>query len=156
MQNDGQESQPCNKATLVCLRGPCIYHWAMTTRYGVDFNDGRVHIKRHRVCTKFDETDLEDAMVYFCDGWRPAPLAWIPNWLWVQLQPLARVAWERWLSRRGYNFDWRWFAFDTFEWDDPERRRFSVPGGGRLYDKWKAGQEGKTGYGAMVPDEETD
>lgn len=147
------QSQPCNKATMVCLRGPCVYYWAMTTRFGAD--DGtEVRIRRHRVCTRHGyETELADINVYACESWKPAPLAWVPNSVWVPLQRYVRDVYERWLTKRGYNFDWRWFALDSFEWDSPERRRFSGPGGGHLYDAWKAKQEGTTGYGAAVPEE---
>lgn len=148
-----QKSQPCNKATMVCLRGPCVHHWAMTTRFGAD--DGtQVRIRRHRVCTRHAyETELQDVNVYVCEGWKPAQLAWVPDSIWIPLQPYVRALWERWLARQGYNFEWRWFPLDIFEWDAPERRRFSGPGGGHLYDEWKAKQEGKTGYGAEVPEE---
>lgn len=147
------QAQPCNKATMVCLRGPCRYLWSMTTRFGAD--DGtKVHIQRHRVCMRHNyETQLADVNVYSCEGWHPAPLAFLPDSIWSVLQRVARSVYERWLERRGYNFEWRWFSLDSFEWDDPERRRFSGPGGGHLYDAWVAKRDGTTGYGADVPED---
>lgn len=147
-------SQACNKATMVCLRGPCLHLWSMTTRFGAD--DGEhVHIQRHRVCTKHSyETQLADQNIYQCEAWKPAPLAWVPDSLWSVVSRFARDLYEQWLRRAGYNLDdWRWFALDTFEWDGKDRRGFSGPGGGHKYDQAQATEKTKTGYGATAPKE---
>jgi hypothetical protein len=149
-------AQPCNKATMVCLRGPCAYLWSMTTRFGAD--DGEhVHIQRHRVCTKHTyETQLADQNIYVCEGWKPAPLAWLPDSIWVTIARLARDLYEAYLKRLGYNIDdWRWFKLDSFEWDSSDKRGFSGPGGGHKYDKVQAEKTTRTGYGAKVPEEKS-
>lgn len=150
------KAQPCNKATMVCLRGPCRYLWSMTTRYGLD--DGKtVRIQRHRVCVRHNyETQLADQNVYVCEAWWPAPLSWLPESVWVPMSRPVRALYEKWLALRGYNFDWRWFSLDSFEWDSKDRRGFSGPGGGHLYDAAQAAKKSKTGFGADAPAEEDD
>lgn len=147
------KAQPCNKASMVCLRGPCRYLWPMTTRFGLEAGD-KIHIQRHRVCVRHNyETQLADQNIYECGAWWPSPLAWIPESIWATIRIRVRDLWEYWLKLRGYNFEWRWFSLDTFEWDSKDRRGFSGPGGGALYDAAKEKKASTTGYGADAPKE---
>lgn len=147
------QPQPCNQATMVCLRGPCQFLWAMTTRFGHD--DGEtVHMQRWRVCLRhYYETNLADQNVYACEQWWPEFLSFVPQSLRPVFRRQFRVIWEAALKARGYDFSWRHFSLDSFEWDDPEKRKFSGPGAGHKYDAYMAEKEQKTGFGVAVPED---
>lgn len=119
--------QPCNQATMVCLRGPCQHAWLLTMRFdGADLGE-RVFVERFRSCIRHtEEMDLREQNVYDCAQWWPAPLAWVPVSARSLARPALRSAWEWWLRLRGYDFSWRWFKLDAFE-EDGDMRRVSKP-----------------------------
>jgi hypothetical protein len=147
------ESQPCNQATMVCLRGPCQFCWQMTTRFGHDI-DSQVRIQRHRVCLRhYYETQLADQNVYVCDEWWPRKLAFVPHFMRAMLRPMLRERTEEQLRKDGYDFKWRWFDLDHFEKEGPAERGDSAPGAGRRRDEKEREATSKTGHGASVPKE---
>lgn len=142
--------QPCNQATMMCLRGPCVHLWRLLLRFDSAVKD--VMTERAWTClaSPKEEFDLNERLVYFCDRWWPqaaykndvvelpeeGSLA-ISSRL-IEDAPLSRrsvsrpalhAAWEACLAADGYDFSWRDFDPTRNRDDDPDRRGFSAPGG---------------------------
>lgn len=115
---------PPNRATLECLRGPCQYHWHITSRMaspGRDDLDIRVASNRH--CTCSEGIVLNGKNVFRCTRWWPAQLSFVPLSLRAALRPALRRFVEKRLAREGYDLSWRVWPDDVFELTDrPEYR----------------------------------
>lgn len=115
---------PPNRATLECLRGPCQYHWHITSRMastGRDDLDIRVASNRH--CTLGEGINLNGKNVFCCTNWWPSPLSFVPVFMRAALRPRLRAFVERRLRREGYDLSWRVWPDDVFEMTDrPEYR----------------------------------
>jgi hypothetical protein len=110
-----------NKATMECMRGPCRHLWTMTTRF--DSQSNKVDISRVRQCNcHFEPVQLSEENVFQCGQWWPATLVFVPESLRPLLRPKLRAAYEWWLRRHGYSFDWKWWSDDVFELDRAEQR----------------------------------
>lgn len=124
-------AQPVNRATMVCLRGPCVHHWAMMARYVGPGED--IHLKKIRQCNcHTEETGLSGQNIYDCSQWWPVWLAWVPVSLRGALRPKLNEFYEAWLRRSGYDFAWKKWPDDLFESDRPDLRDKAGLGGKRL------------------------
>lgn len=122
--------QPMNRATMCCLRGPCIHWWSIVSRQPSDGE--RVRIRHNYQCTcSGDETPLNGANVYFCSRWWPAELNWVPRSLRGQLRPYVQRVYEVVLKHLGYDFAWRHFDDQVFLSEGKDMRGNSGPGGAR-------------------------
>jgi hypothetical protein len=117
----GPPSQPLNRATMECLRGPCIHHWSMTVRFHAQADSLKIaHVGQ---CNCHAEaTDLTEQNVYRCTQWWPSSFAFVPRSLRAMLRQKLRAAWEWLLRRRGYDFSWRTWPDDVFEADRRDQR----------------------------------
>lgn len=123
-------SQPVNRATMECLRGPCLYYWPLTARFVAPGK--RISLKRIRTCVVHsEETNLGGQNVYHCGQWWPAFLAWVPVSLRPVLRPRLRTVYESYLRKQGYDFSWKNWPDSQFESDAPQYRDDSGPGGKR-------------------------
>lgn len=115
---------PPNKATLECLRGPCAYHWHLTSRMpapGRDDLDIRVASNRH--CTYGEGIVLNSKNVFRCTRWWPSALNFVPEFMRDALRPKLRAFVEARLRREGYDMSWRVWPDDVWELTDrPEYR----------------------------------
>lgn len=125
-------AQPVNKATMVCLRGPCQHHWELIARYVAAGKDD-IYIKAIRQCNcHFEETALGGQNIYHCSMWWPVYLSWVPESLRAILRPRLVKIYQEVLKLRGYDFSWKTWADDVFTSDRPELRGSSAPGGKRF------------------------
>jgi hypothetical protein len=128
-------AQPVNRATMVCLRGPCIHHWSLVARYVAAGKD-QIHIKSVRQCNcHSEETALGGQNIYFCSMWWPQFLSWVPESARGSLRPKLYDIYRFVLERIGYDFSWKTWADDVFTSDRPEQRGDSGPGGSRFIEK---------------------
>lgn len=115
-------SLPVNRATMECMRGPCRYFWVLTSRF--DAQSDRINLARTRQCNcHVEPTPLNEENIFHCSMWWPSSLSFVPESLRPLLRPRLRAAWEFFLRKRGYNFDWKFWSDDVFESDRPEQRR---------------------------------
>jgi hypothetical protein len=113
-----------NKATMVCLRGPCTrYHNSRTSSSRQNFSKPWHTTEHWFFCDRlgaFSATagDLPIA----CTSWWPAPLSWVPESFRPMIRRTVEVLWEIWLTKvGGYSFEWR-RALKPLEDDNPEDR----------------------------------
>lgn len=126
---DPEWSHPVNRATMICLRGPCCHYWSMVLRM---ISLGDEIRKKHIIsCTCHQEdTPLNNQNVYHCNRWWPQFLSFIPKSLRSLLRPILLKSWEKYLELIGYNFLWRtWGSDNPFEYDKKEFRKYSNLGG---------------------------
>lgn len=150
---DPPAPQPCNQATMACLRGPCIHLWQLVSRYPEPGDELRV--KRLRVCTAsgLQETELAEQNIYDCDRWWPRWLAFMPQSIRGAVRTPFRNLWERILRVVGYDFSWRTFPLNVFESDNPEQRKHSGLGKGPAsYWRYDHDVATTTGHGAEIPE----
>jgi len=144
------KEQPCNQATMMCLRGPCVHLWRLTLRFDSAVKD--VMSERSWTClaNSSEEFDLNDRLIYFCDRWWPrAGLRDDNGKLLVKisdvgrrklgvgrrrrrrsvLRPALHRAWEQGLQHLGYDFSWRDFDPEVNVDDGAHQRKFNAPGG---------------------------
>lgn len=133
--------QPCNQATMMCLRGPCTHLWRLVLRFDSAVKD--VMTERSLTClaSSNEEFDLNDRLIYFCDRWWPrAPLLDDDKKRLIKVPALAEedraleraalhAAWENALRTLGYDFSWRDFDPEVDPDDAPHQRAFCAPGG---------------------------
>ena len=61
-------SMACTKATMECLRGPCIHWWGMLTR--VEAQAPVVSIQRTQCCARHVRLmSLQDENIFGCNDW---------------------------------------------------------------------------------------
>lgn len=124
-------TQPVSRATMVCLRGPCQHHWALTARFAAP---GKViRVKRVRSCTCFlgEETNLGGQNVYHCDRWWPQTHAWMPESLRPVLRGVLAKIYEAWLKVLGYDLSWKTWPDWIFESDHRKFRKHQNVGAPR-------------------------
>jgi hypothetical protein len=141
--------QPCNQATMMCLRGPCVHLWRLVLRFDSAVKD--VMHERNLTCTASgEEFALEDRLVYFCDRWWPRAtyrddtlpdevpvvcglaldpsLMEMPEEFRGASRPELHKSWEACLHEDGYDFAWRDFDPEANPDDAPDRRADCAPG----------------------------
>lgn len=140
------QPQPCNQATMVCLRGPCVHLWRLVLRFEESVKDTGVMRERAWTClASSKEFDLNERLIYYCDRWWPRsplydddedetllvdPKMFAEIEEQQRLRPELHQQWEAALKEMGYDFSWRDFDPETFNTDDdPHQRKFSAPGG---------------------------
>lgn len=135
--------QPCNQATMMCLRGPCVHLWRLVLRFEESVKESGVMTERCWTCLASPkEFDLNERLVYFCDRWFPqAPyqsdnaegtVACDSRLIAMRRsgsRPALHAAWEACLAADGYDFSWRDADPTHNRDDDPDQRGFSAPGG---------------------------
>lgn len=121
--------QPVNKATHECLRGPCVHYWWLTTRIGdADIGD-EIQINQITQCNAHAEaTELGEENIYHCSMWWPGYFSFVPLSLQSFLRPKLRKVWEWWLKKIGYDFSWKNWPDDIFQYDIKELRGNCSPG----------------------------
>ena len=127
---DPIKTQPTNKATNVCLRGPCIHYWPLLARFVAPGDE--IRIKRIIQCNCHQESTLLTGQnIYHCGQWWPQFLAFVPESLRGMLRPKLKDAYVTHLKRVGYDFSWKDFRDDVFDSDRPEMFGSSGLGGKR-------------------------
>jgi hypothetical protein len=125
-------AQPVNKATMTCLRGPCVHYWELIARFVAAGRDD-LNIKVIRQCNCHqEETSLGGQNIYYCAKWWPTYLAWVPESLRGVLRPKLFKAYRVVLEKLGYDFSWKTWSDDVFTSDRKELRGDSGPGGKRF------------------------
>lgn len=139
--------QPCNQATMMCLRGPCVHLWQLALRFPSAVKD----VMTEHVWTCLagpEEFELNEKLVYFCDRWWPRALlrddegrVLVDPDIFEQPaptleasrnrgRPQLHAAWEDALALGlGYDFSWRDFDPTANADDAPDQRAHSGPGG---------------------------
>ena len=113
---------PCNEATMVCLRGPCVHWWGMLTR--VEAQAPITSIQRTQACARHVRlVALQDENTFRCSDWWPRSLQFVPTALRPYLQRLLTERWERKLEEAGEDFSWRWWPERVFELSSREVKR---------------------------------
>lgn len=135
------KTQPCNQATMMCLRGPCVHLWRLVLRFDSAVKDVMREHNATCLASKSEEFDLNDRLIYFCDRWWPrAPLCDDDGKTVVKAPLLSEedrardraalhAAWEDGLRQMGYDFAWRDFEPEANADDAPHQRKFNAPGG---------------------------
>ncbi|MBW2675612.1 MAG: hypothetical protein JRD89_19755 [Deltaproteobacteria bacterium] len=145
----GQEpifAQPVNRATMTCLRGPCIHFWTTLARY-VAVGKDDIYIKILYQCNLHtEETNLGGQNVYHCGQWWPTHLAWVPQSARAILRPKLFRLYREWLELIGYDFSWKTWSDDVFMSDRKDQRGDSGPGGSRFLRK----EDSLRGHGSLV------
>lgn len=124
------QAQPVNRATMVCLRGPCIHYWQLVARYitvGAD-----MHLKAIRQCNcHTEETALSGQNIFHCNQWWPGWLSFVPVSMRPAMRPSLVKFYDKWLRARKYDFKWKTWSDDIFESDRLGMRENSGIGGTR-------------------------
>lgn len=128
-------SQPVNRATMYCIRGPCVHFWALTARYTTVGKE--IYLKRIRQCNcHYEETALGGQNIYHCSMWWPIWASFVPESFRGALRPrldgMYRFVLEHILK---YDFSWKTWRDDVFESDREEFRGDSGVGGKRALSK---------------------
>lgn len=116
-------AQPVSRATMVCLRGPCVHYWALTARLPAPGRD-IIRLTRFRMCncSPVEETNLGGQNIYHCTAWWPLWLEWVPRSLRNVLRPKLIAIYEKVLPKMGYDLAWKTWPDWLFESDHPKFR----------------------------------
>jgi hypothetical protein len=125
-------AQPVSRATMVCLRGPCVHYWALTARLVAPGRDV-VRLKRIRTCTRSDaeETNLGGQNVYHCTEWWPKWASFVPESMRESLRPALQKAYDKYLVKAGYDLSWKTWPDWLFESDSKQFRKHQAIGAPR-------------------------
>lgn len=125
-------AQPVSRATMCCLRGPCIHYWALTARLSAPGRD-TIRLKRIRVCTASpsEETNLGGQNIYHCTLWWPKWAEWVPESMRDALRPVLSKGYEKYLKHAGYDLSWKTWPDWFFESDHPKFRAHQAVGAPR-------------------------
>lgn len=125
-------AQPVSRATMQCLRGPCVYYWALTGRLVAPGRDV-IRLKRIRVCVRSpsEETNLGGQNIYHCTQWWPHWLSFVPETMRSALRPALQKAYDTYLARAGYDLGWKTWPDWLFESDHKEFRKHQAIGAPR-------------------------
>jgi len=117
---------PCNEATMLCLRGPCVYFWSWLQQEHSTVEDV-VRVKLTSTCVRHNDLqNLAGDRVFSCDQWFPMTLSFIPP----AVRPIVRDKLSdlyEWYLRdvKKLDFNWKWWTKDvmTLSADEQEELR---------------------------------